>query len=70
MPDTVTDSKFLSRKWAIAVYLLLLAPFLRWAGLLDQAGMLTIIGSVTAGYFLVNLAQKKLATPSEPKALE
>lgn len=57
-----TDSKFASRKWAIAVFLLLASTALRCLGLLDQAGLLTIWGSVTAMYFAANVAQKVLAT--------
>ncbi len=53
-------AKLASRKFGIAVYLLLAAPLLRWAGLLDQAGLLTIWGSVCAGYFVANVAQKAL----------
>lgn len=55
------DSKFASRKWAIAVFLLLASTALRCFALLDQAGLLTIWGSVTAMYFAANVAQKVLA---------
>lgn len=54
------DSKFASRKWAIALFLLIVSTALRCFGLLDQAGLLTIWGSATALYFAANVAQKAL----------
>ena len=60
------DSKFASRKWAVAVFLILMAPVLRWAGLLDQAGLLTIWGGAMAGYFVANVAQKIVTPNSSP----
>lgn len=60
-------TKLASRKFGIACYLLMMAPAMRWFGLLDQAGLLTVWGSVTAGYYLANVAQKAL-TPTPPAA--
>lgn len=60
-------AKLASRKFGIACYLLMMAPAMRWFGLLDQAGLLTIWGSVTAGYFVANVAQKALS-PATPAA--
>ncbi|VTU35522.1 hypothetical protein RA8CHR_05239 [Variovorax sp. RA8] len=61
-------AKLASRKFGIACYLLMMAPAMRWFGLLDQAGLLTIRGSVTAGYFVANVAQKALMPPATPAA--
>lgn len=52
--------RFASRKWLIAVFLLIVPTALRIFGLLDQAGLLTVWGSVTALYFAANVAQKGL----------
>lgn len=64
MSDAIA-AKLASRKFGIACFLLIAAPLLRWAGLLDQAGLLTIWGSVCAGYFVANVAQKAL-TQEQP----
>lgn len=60
-------AKMASRKFGIACYLLMMAPAMRWFGLLDQAGLLTVWGSVTAGYYLANVTQKAL-TQTTPAA--
>lgn len=52
--------RFASRKWLIAVFLLVVPTVLRAFSLLDQAGLLTIWGSVTALYFAANVSQKLL----------
>jgi hypothetical protein len=52
--------RFASRKWLIAVFLLIVPTLLRVFGLLDQAGLLTVWGSVTALYFAANVSQKAL----------
>lgn len=67
MNDTLA-AKLASRKFGIACYLLMMAPAMRWFGLLDQAGLLTVWGSVTAGYFVANVAQKALTQTTTPAA--
>lgn len=62
-------AKLASRKFGIACYLLMMAPAMRWFGLLDQAGLLTIWGSVTAGYFIANVAQKSLLPQTTTAAI-
>ena len=56
----MNTERFASRKWLIAVFLLVTPTVLRVFGLLDQAGLLTVWGSVTALYFAANVGQKVL----------
>lgn len=52
--------RYASRKWLMAAFLLVTSTALRVFGLLDQAGLITVWGSVTALYFAANVGQKAL----------
>jgi hypothetical protein len=56
----MNTERYASRKWLIAVFLLVTPTVLRVFGMLDQAGLLTVWGSVTALYFAANVGQKAL----------
>lgn len=60
MRDAMNTERYASRKWLIAVFLLIVPTVLRIFSLLDQAGLLTFWGSVTALYFAANVGQKVL----------
>lgn len=56
--ETKATTRYASRKWLMAAFVVLVAAGMRVADLLDQSGLLTAWGSAMALYFAANVVQK------------
>lgn len=56
----MSESKYLSRKWLLCVYVAIAATVMRYFDLLDQTGLLSAWGLAATVYGIANVTQKQI----------
>ena len=61
----VNESKFLSRKWGMGMLIIVIASVALFVGTMTASVWAAVVGSVFAGYGIMNVSQKAVTDESK-----